>query len=127
MTHLRRNELHDLVSDWMKSWNKHELNKVMSLFADEALFESWTGSIVQGKQKIKVAWSNWFIHHDDFHFEIEDLVIDEKTQDVVLTWKLDWLDQNKVPEIRYGIDFLHFENALITLKRSYSQPPKKNI
>lgn len=122
-----RAQLHALVSDWMKSWNEHDLNKVISLFADEAIFESWTGSKIQGKQKIKLAWSNWFIHHDDFHFEIEDLAIDEKTQDVVLTWKLNWLGQNKAPEIRHGIDFLHFENALITLKRSYSQPPQKNI
>ena len=122
---LSRSELHATVIHWIKAWNNHDLITVMALFDEESVFESWTGGLVRGKKRIRMAWSNWFINHGNFNFEIEQISIDEQSQDVAFTWKLTWINPEKQAEIRYGIDYMHFVNALITLKRSYSQPPAK--
>ena len=123
MTNLNREELHTLISDWMVAWNNHDLNEVMKLFAEDATFVSWSGSIVHGKNKIRTAWAPWFSNHNNFTFEVDNIYIDEIKQSVTISWKLDWLNMKNIPEIRNGIDILHLSNSFVILKQSYSHPP----
>ncbi len=88
---LSRDEIHAILTDWLRAWNDHDLDAVMALFHDEVLFENWTGARVQGKRLLQRAWRPWFRDHGDFHFRYEDLFIDEGAQKVLFQWELAWL------------------------------------
>lgn len=117
--------LQDIITDWMAAWNRHDLQAVVALFDENAVFEAWTGAKVGGKARIMGAWSAWFADHGDFHFKVEDLVIDESSQKVAMVWRLTWPSTEDAyrgePESRRGADVLHFANGKVTSKSTFSQ------
>jgi len=123
--YLLRDEMLDLIRNWLVEWNAHQLEKVMNLLHEEVIFENWTGSLVKGKKDLKRAWIPWFNNHGNFAFITEDLFADPIEQKVLLQWKLAWPSTEKhfegQAEIRRGIDIIHFKDGLIYRKYSYSK------
>ena len=75
MTH---EEAQDFAQAWLAAWNSHDIDAVLSHFADDASFSSpiaavmfpESGGILRGKQAIKEYWSAAIQHIPDLHFEI---------------------------------------------------------
>jgi hypothetical protein len=109
----------------MESWNAHDLTAVMALFAEEAVFEAWTGTIVRGKSSIRRVWTAWFKNHGNFKFETRKLIVDEWSQSVALAWTLDWPNPERAHgherEERQGVDLLQFSEGMIVSKKSFCQ------
>jgi hypothetical protein len=122
---LSREEIKTILSRWYISWNEHNLDSVMELFHDEALFENWTGTMVKGKEAIRRAWGPWFKIHGEFRFKEEDTFIDEIEQKVLYRWQLKWPSIEKgytgMLETRRGVDILNFRNGKIIRKLTYSK------
>lgn len=120
---LKREKIIDIMIDWEKWWNEHNIDKVMELFHDEVVFEHWHGAMVKGKKNLHEAWAPWFKEHGGFRFTTEDLFADEKAQKVLYRWELSWPSLEKgfagKPEKRRGVDVIGFKDGKIIEKLTY--------
>lgn len=125
MMMLTKEDITEALQQWMVAWNNHSLDNVLALFAPDIVFEHWTGNNVAGVDNLQRAWRQWFDDHGDFHFEVEDLFVDECAQKAIIRWQLHWPSQlprlNGRPEVRRGVDVIHFKDGLITHKLTYSK------
>ena len=49
-------ELIDIGANLTQKSFRHDLDKVLALFSDEAVFETWTGIRIEGRENIRKAW-----------------------------------------------------------------------
>lgn len=69
------------AASWVQAWNDHDLDGVLSHFADDADFSSpvaaqllpHTDGVLHGKQAIRVYWTIGLQRIPDLHFEIEHI------------------------------------------------------
>ncbi|MBN1164083.1 MAG: nuclear transport factor 2 family protein [Candidatus Krumholzibacteriota bacterium] len=122
---LAREELERITEEWLKAWTRHDLDEVIGLFAEEVVFESWTGIRVVGKENLRRAWREWFSNHGGFRFIKEDLLVDEKQQKVLFRWRFEGPSLEKGGEGKFerrrGVDLLHFRGGRIAEKLTYSK------
>ena len=122
---LTKKKILDVMTRWNVAWNDHDIDKVAELFHKDIVFEHWTGAKVQGAEALKKAWEPWFKNHGGFRFVTEDLFVDEEAQKVLFQWSLDWPSGDKKyqgkPELRRGIDVLHFKDGKLIHKYTYSK------
>lgn len=120
---LSRKELKTILKDWYLSWAKHDLDSIMTFFHEDIFFESWTGAYVKGINSLRRAWEPWFNNHGDFRFLEEETFIDEQMQKVLYRWVLEWPSMESGhegrPEIRKGVDVIHFKDGKIINKLTY--------
>lgn len=125
LLNLSREELINTITQWEFAWNDHDINGVVALFHDDVYFEHWYGARVQGKKALRDAWAPWFANHGGFRFTTEELIVDESSQKVLYRWKLNWPSLEKgyegKPEMRRGVDVLHFHDGKIIKKITYSK------
>ena len=122
---LSRKEIGTILSEWLRAWNEHDLDRVMDLFHDEVIFENWTGARVKGKRALGRAWAPWFANHGGFRFVERETLIDEIAQSVLLRWRLEWPSQTRgyegKLERREGVDVLHLSEGKIIRKLTFSK------
>jgi ketosteroid isomerase-like protein len=122
---LSKVEILNLIKDWLIAWDEYNLEGVMELLHDDIVFENWTGITTIGKSNLQRSWVPWFINHGNFKFIEEDIFVDEQEQKVLFSWRLEWpsLEKNYKgqPEVRRGVDVLHFKDGKICNKYSYSK------
>lgn len=110
---------------WLSAWDNYDLNGVMQLMHDDVVFDNWTGVRIAGKKALQRAWSLWFMQHGNFKFIVEDIFVDEEQQKALFQWRLEWPSLEKAykgqPEVRGGVDVLHFLDGKIYKKYSYSK------
>lgn len=71
------------ASDWRDAWNAHDLDAILSHFADEIVFTSplaqryvdGSDGVVRGVGELRAYWSEGLRRSPDLHFEIEDLYL----------------------------------------------------
>jgi hypothetical protein len=63
---LSREKIEAALRQWHKAWADHDLDGVMALFHEDVLFENWTGGKAEGRDNLRRAWSEWFVHHGGF-------------------------------------------------------------
>jgi hypothetical protein len=123
--YLSKDEISEKFNIWLVAWDNYNLDAVMELMRDDVVFENWNGSIIQGKKNLRRAWTPWFLNHGNFKFIKEDIFIDDQQQKLVFRWCLEWpsleVNYKRKPEIRRGIDIVHFLDGKIILKLSYSK------
>ena len=122
---LTRDEMLKALTAWQEAWDRHDLDGVMELFHEVVVFENWTGARVQGRERLRGAWTPWFEDHGGFHFTMEDTFVDEAQQKALTRWRLDWPSNEKghegKHETRRGVDVIRFEDGKIIEKLTYSK------
>ena len=122
---LSKQQIKATLMRWYTAWDIHDLDSVIALFHKDVLFENWTGGKVKGKVALQKAWAPWFENHGGFRFVPEETFIDEAEQKVLYRWKLQWPSFEKgyegQPEIRRGVDVIHFQDGKIIKKLTYSK------
>lgn len=122
---LTKSDMLDAIHLWLNAWDEHCLDGVMALMHDQVVFENWTGVAIAGKQALRRAWAPWFLRHGDFRFIYEDIFIDAEQQKALFQWRLEWPSLEAAykgkPEVRSGVDVLHFLDGKIYKKYSYSR------
>src|SRR5262249_2968986 len=71
-------EARRFVDQWVEDWNKHDVEAVLSHFADEGVFTSPgaqrvvpdSGGVVRGKAALREYWNAALPHVPDLHFEL---------------------------------------------------------
>ena len=129
--HLRRDFGYGMGSDIQGTFtirllgDEEQVDRVTFFIDDEVLFDNWTGGRVNGKENLRKAWTSWFNNHGGFRFTEEELFIDEAGQKVLYRWRLDWpsleVGYEGRPEVRRGVDVMHFQDGKIIQKLTYSK------
>jgi ketosteroid isomerase-like protein len=122
---LSKQELIDALIQWNQAWDQYDLEGVMALFHEEIIFDNWTGGQAKGKENLRKAWDPWFKNNQGFKFTEEDTFIDADDQKVLYQWRLDWPSMETghegKPEMRRGIDVMHFKDGKMIQKLTYSK------
>ena len=120
---LSKQELIDAVNKWNQSWDSYDLDGVMELFHEEIIFDNWTGGQARGKENLRNAWEPWFKNNQGFKFIGADTFADEEDQKILYRWHLKWPSMEKgyegKPEVRRGVDVMHFKDGKIIQKLTY--------
>ena len=122
---LSREEMQKNFASWLIAWDNYDLEGVLDWMHDDVVFENWDGKVVTGKSDLQKAWLPWFIFNGNFKFYNEDVFIDEEKQKLSFQWRLEWPSPEKnykgLPEIRRGVDVIHFLQGKIIKKYSFSK------
>ena len=122
---LSRNEIKRLLTEWNLAWEKHNLEKVMELFHEDVFFENWAGAYIKGKKNLRKTWAPWFENHGNFRFLEAETFVDEQVQKVLYRWALEWPSMEPgfedQPEIRKGVDVIHFKDGKIITKLTFTK------
>jgi len=122
---LSRNQIKMLLKEWNMAWEKHDLEKIMELFHDDVFFENWSGAYIKGKNNLRKAWVPWFENHGNFRFLEAETFVDEQVQKVLYRWVLEWPSMEPgfedKPEIRKGVDVIHFKDGKIITKLTFTK------
>jgi ketosteroid isomerase-like protein len=116
-----RATLADLVIRFTECFNANDLEGVMALMAEDAVYEEFTGAINRGKTAIRAAFVPQF--RGDFgkmRFETEDLFADAATGKALIRWVCR-LQTKRGPAGWRGLDILHVEHGLVTHKLTYAK------
>ena len=116
-----RATLADLVVRFTECFNQNDLEGVMALMAEDAVYEEFTGVINRGKAAIRAAFVPQF--RGDFgkmRFEAEDLFVDTATGKALIRWVCT-LETKRGPAGWRGLDILHVEHGLVTQKLTYAK------
>ncbi|GAB4271011.1 MAG: nuclear transport factor 2 family protein [Deferrisomatales bacterium] len=120
-----RQDLLDRLRRWYEAWNAHDLDGVMALFHEDVEFENWTGGRARGREALRAAWAPWFADHGGFEFLEEETFVDEAAQKALYRWTLRWPSREPgfegQPEVRRGVDVLHFEGGQVRRKLTFSK------
>lgn len=125
MTMRTEGELRRRLEEWMAAWNKRDIEGVLALVADDAVFEHWSGMRVTGRERLRAVWGDWFAEDETISFELEDLFTGEDGERAILRWTLHARSRERetagLPESRRGLDVLRMENGLVVEKLTYSK------
>jgi len=116
-----RATLADLVVRFTEAFNANDLEGVLALMAEDAVYEEFTGVINRGKASIRAAFVPQF--RGDFgkmRFETEDLFVDATTGKALIRW-ICRLETKRGPAGWRGLDILHVENGLVKHKLTYAK------
>jgi len=116
-----RATLADLVVRFTDAFNANDLEGVMALMAEDAVYEEFTGVINRGKAAIQAAFVPQF--RGDFgkmRFDAEDLFVDATSGKALIRWVCR-LETKRGPAGWRGLDILHVENGLVTQKLTYAK------
>ena len=112
---MTRKEIASAIEEWLAAWDRHDLDEVIALFSEDAVFETWTGMRVEGRENIRKAWAEWF-EEGGFRFISGGVIIDEDSQTVVFPWRYEGPAKcfGGKMEKRRGIALVRFEDGGIT-------------
>ena len=116
-----RATLADLVVRFTEAFNANDLEGVLALMAEDAVYEEFTGAINHGKTAIRTAFVPQF--RGDFgkmRFDAEDLFVDADSGKALIRWVCR-LETKRGPAGWRGLDILHVENGLVTQKLTYAK------
>ena len=116
-----RATLADLVVRFTECFNANDLEGVMALMAEDAVYEEFTGVINRGTAAIRAAFVPQF--RGDFgkmRFDAEDLFVDAESGKALIRWVCQ-LETKRGPAGWRGLDILHVEHGLVTQKLTYAK------
>jgi ketosteroid isomerase-like protein len=116
-----RATLADLVVRFTECFNANDLEGVLGLMAEDAVYEEFNGTIDHGKAAIRAAFVPQF--RGDFgkmRFETEDLFVDASAGKGLIRWVCR-LETKRGPAGWRGLDILHVEDGLVTRKLTYAK------
>lgn len=118
---MNRAELEDLVVRFTETFNRDDLDGVMSFMAEDAVYDEFNGTVSRGKEAIRKAFVPQF--RGDFgtiRFHTEDLFVDPETGKALIRWRCT-LERDGRTDGWHGLDILHFEGGLVKQKLTYAK------
>jgi ketosteroid isomerase-like protein len=113
--------LEAFVIRFTECFNANDLEGVLALMTEDAVYEEFTGVINRGKAAIRAAFVPQF--RGDFgkmRFDAEDLFVDATSGKALIRWVCR-LETKRGPAGWRGLDILHVENGLVTQKLTYAK------
>ena len=78
-----RSRASEFVDSWIRAWNAHDLDAVLSHFSDDVVFSSpvavrllaGSDGVIRGKQALREYWEEGLRRIPDLHFDIEGVYV----------------------------------------------------
>jgi uncharacterized protein (TIGR02246 family) len=116
-----RARLEDLVLRFTDAFNREDLDTVMALMTEDAIYDEFNGHVSRGKAAIRAAFVPQF--RGDFgtiRFHVEDVFVDGATAKALVRW-LCTLETGGIRRAWRGLDILHFVGGLVAEKHTYAK------
>jgi len=118
---MERQQLIELTAQFMRAFNNHDLDTVMSFFADDAIYDEFNGTRNEGKVAIRAAFTPQFSgSFGNMQFIDEDLLVDDGAGKVMASWRCT-LEVKGQPTSWRGLDLLHFQGGKLLQKLTYAK------
>jgi ketosteroid isomerase-like protein len=116
-----RATLEALTIQFTEAFNRNDLDGVMAMMTEDAVYEEFTGVVNRGKAAIRAAFAPQFRgDYGTMTFDSEDLFADATTGKALIRWACR-LQTKRGPAGWRGLDILHFEGGLVTRKLTYAK------
>ena len=116
-----RATLEALTIQFTEAFNRNDLDGVMAMMAEDAVYEEFTGTVNHGTDAIRAAFVPQFRgDYGKMTFDSEDLFADATTGKALIRWVCR-LETKRGPAGWRGLDILHFEGGLVTRKLTYAK------
>jgi ketosteroid isomerase-like protein len=116
-----RTTLEALTIRFTEAFNRNDLDAVMAMMAEDAVYEEFTGVVSRGKAAIRAAFEPQFRgDYGTMRFEQEDLFADAATGKALIRWVCR-LETRRGPAGWRGLDILHFDGGLVKEKLTYAK------
>ncbi len=87
---MTRQDLQHFAEQWIANWNRHDLEAILSHFAEDAVFispraQTLTGQArIQGREALRQYWAKALAAVPDLRFELESATCDDAGQTLVV-------------------------------------------
>jgi uncharacterized protein (TIGR02246 family) len=116
-----RAELEDLVRRFTDAFNRDDVDGVLALMTDDAVYDEFNGTRSVGKPAIRAAFEPQFRgDYGTIRFLVEDVFADASTQKAMVRWRCT-LERDGMTRGWRGLDLLHFEHGLVKEKHTYAK------
>jgi len=116
-----RATLEALTIQFTEAFNRNDLDGVMAMMAEDAVYEEFTGVVNHGTAAIRAAFEPQFRgDYGKMTFDSEDLFADAATGKALIRWVCR-LQTKRGPAGWRGLDILHFAGGLVTRKLTYAK------
>ncbi len=124
---IERTVLEEFVVRFTEAFNREDLEEVLSLMSEDAVYEQFDGRRSVGKQAIREVFTPQF--RGDFgriRFHIEDLFVDERAGKALVRWRC---EIEKAARRRFwrGLDILHVRDGLVREKHTYAKAERLRL
>lgn len=118
---MRQQDLVDLVIRFTDTFNRDDLDAVMSFFSDDAVYDEFNGTRSRGTAAIRAAFEPQFRgDHGQIRFVVEDVFADADSGKALIRWRCS-LAGGPVEGSWRGLDILHVDAGRITHKLTYAK------
>jgi len=111
----------EVIERFGSAFDAGDLDKAMSLVADDIVFESTSpapdGTRLEGADAVRAEWARLFADTDDPHFETEETVV--LGDRAVVRWRYSWREASGDRGHVRGVDVLRLRDGKIAEKLSY--------
>ena len=115
----RRAELIRLIEEFTACFNTDDLDKLMTHFSEDAVYEEVNGPVNSGKAAIRKAFEPLFSGaFGPVRFNGRDLFVDVAANKVMASWDCHLLMEGK-PKVLEGLDLYEFRGDKIIRKLAY--------
>jgi len=119
--------LEELVVQFTEAFNREDLDEVLSLMAENAIYDELDGKRSVGKTAIRRAFEPQF--RGDFgrmRFHMEDVFVDEAAGKALVRWSCTTEKSGRTRAWR-GLDVLHVRGGLVTEKHTYAKAERLRL
>jgi ketosteroid isomerase-like protein len=130
MADTHRVALEGLVLRFTEAFNRDDLDGVMTLMAEDAIYDEFNGTCSRGKAAIRAAFVPQFRgDYGVIRFEAEDLFVAPSSASgsagapagkALIRWRCR-LESTALRKEWRGLDILHVANGLVTEKHTYAK------
>ena len=124
---IERTVLEEFVVRFTEAFNREDLEEVLSLMSEDAVYEEFDGRRSVGKQAIREAFAPQF--RGDFgriRFRIEDLFVDERAGMALVRWRCE-IDKASRRRFWRGLYILHVRYGLVREKHTYAKAERLRL
>jgi ketosteroid isomerase-like protein len=124
---IERESLEQLVVRFTDAFNRDDLEQVLSMMSEDAIYDEFDGRRHQGRNEIRAAFEPQF--RGDFgriRFESEDLFVDERAGRALIRWRC-VIDKGGRVRFWRGLDILHVRGGLIAEKHTYAKAERLRL
>jgi ketosteroid isomerase-like protein len=117
-----RDQLAALTADFLAAFNANDLDKVVSFFAPDGIYEEFNGTISTGPDAVRAAFAPQFEGaFGQMKFIDEDLIVDAEAGKVMASWTCT-LEIKGRPAAWRGLDAITFDDqGRVTHKLTYAK------
>jgi uncharacterized protein (TIGR02246 family) len=122
-----RESLEQLVVRFTEAFNHEDPNEVLSMMAEDAIYDEFDGRRNRGKAAIRAAFEPQFRGaFGRIRFHTEDLFLDEPAGKALVRWRCTLEKEGRTRSWR-GLDVLHVRDGLVTEKHTYAKAERLRL